>query len=718
MSNYQTVFTIDQIVANFRRGIYANAAWTNLTSLTYGFATSASAYPGNYGPEVTGFSPFTSQQQQAATMAIQLWTDVANIPITQAADGNNSNLRFANSTSMAGLAEGFIPGISDYYSGDMWFNPLYSTNRDPLTFGNYGFITLLHEIGHALGLPHPGDYNADNGTNPTYQTDALYQQDTRQYTVMSYFAASNTGAFHGSYYASTPLVDDIAAIQYIYGPNMTTRTGDTVYGFNSTAGRPEFDFTVNTHPIVAIWDAGGNDTIDLSGSSSAARIDLTPGAFSDVMGFTKNLAIAYGTNIENAIGSSGADNITGNDLNNYLSGGPGNDNLFGGLGNDTEFGGTGNDYLYGQQGNDILEGDAGNDTLVGGPGVDDAVYSSAESNYGLTRDQSGDIIVSGPDGTDTLLGIEKLVFSDQTMVVGDGPLSSDFNVNLDADILWQSSSGQPAIWLMNGATLSGGATAGANPGTAWRVVDSADFNGDGAADILWQNTDGSGGIWFMDGTNVIGGGALSLTSGPWLHMIGAGDFNGDGQADILWQNSGGKPVVWLMNGTSVLSTHVTPAVDSTWRLVGAGDFNGDGQSDLLWQNVSGQVAIWIMQGGNYSAAALVGTNPGSTWRVKASADFNGDGISDILWQNDDGTPAIWFLDNTGAKVGGGVPGSNPGSSWQIKGAADFNGDGYADILWQNTDGTPGVWLMNGTTVVGGGILPNPGSSWNMLTMST
>jgi len=79
MSNYQTVFTIDQIVANFRRGVYADSRWSDPTIVTYGFATDKSAYANNYGSERNGFSPFTSQQQQAAILAISLWTDVANI---------------------------------------------------------------------------------------------------------------------------------------------------------------------------------------------------------------------------------------------------------------------------------------------------------------------------------------------------------------------------------------------------------------------------------------------------------------------------------------------------------------------------------------------------------------------------------------------------------------------------------------------------------------
>ena len=100
-----------------------------------------------------------------------------------------------------------------------------------------GFRTMMHEIGHALGLSHPGNYNAAAGVTLTYEANAEYFQDSLQYTIMSYFGSTPPGAVRTGF-AATPLAHDIAAMQSLYGANMTTRTGDTVYGFNSNAGRP------------------------------------------------------------------------------------------------------------------------------------------------------------------------------------------------------------------------------------------------------------------------------------------------------------------------------------------------------------------------------------------------------------------------------------------------------------------------------------------------
>ena len=184
---------------------------------------------------------------------------------------------------------------------------------------------------------------------------------------MSYFDAGWTGAGYINYatgYAQTPqtpMVHDIAAVQSMYGADLTTRTGDTTYGFNSTADRDVFDFTFNKNPFLTIYDAGGNDTLDLSGfTGGSVVVDLRPGAFSTgynygdaatnnavgwgfgpqsqavwnliydgktnlPMFLSQNIGIAYNTTIENGVGGHGNDVLIGNAANNVLTGGAGGD---------------------------------------------------------------------------------------------------------------------------------------------------------------------------------------------------------------------------------------------------------------------------------------------------------------------------------------------------------------------------------------------------------
>lgn len=308
----------------------------------------------------TKLSAFTQKQQEQAELALQSWSDLANITFTKNSPTEKSNITFGNYVGQ-GQAYAMMPfsyAGRDYRGhstdGQSWYNINYShaSQRDGLysnlhpELGNYGRMTITHEIGHTLGLNHPGNYNAGQG-NPTYR-NASYVEDTRQFSSMSYWHESNTGGDNKGHYASAPLMDDIAAIQRLYGANMETRTGDTVYGFNSNSERDFYTIKNAEHKLVfSVWDAGGNDTFDFSGYRQDQNINLNEASFSDVGGLKKNVSIAKGVTIENAIGGSGNDVIVGNDAANYIDGGAGNDVIYGGGGQDILKGGAGMDiFVY------------------------------------------------------------------------------------------------------------------------------------------------------------------------------------------------------------------------------------------------------------------------------------------------------------------------------------------------------------------------------------
>ena len=330
-----------------------------------------------------------------------LWSDVANIKFQRAGSGNagagaysnNATMLFAGDTDSGGYGWTYFPGDRSASSidGNVYLNTSGGNFTD-LAKGDYGFLALIHEIGHGLGLDHPGAYN---GGNPTYTVDAEYVQDSRQYTVMSYFDAEETGAVHGYNFAVTPLLHDIAAIQKLYGANTTTRSGDTVYGFNSNADRQQFHIAAGSEQVIfTIWDAGGNDTIDFSGYAQNDVINLTAESFSSAGGLTANVSIARGAVIENAVGGSGNDTITGNAAANILSGGGGAD---------------------------IFRGSGGNDYINGGAGSDTIELTGNKADYTFWLAADGSIIVgdhtASRDGYDTLTGVEGAHFSDGTFVV-------------------------------------------------------------------------------------------------------------------------------------------------------------------------------------------------------------------------------------------------------------------------------------------------------------
>jgi len=338
-------------------------------------------------------SDWTVGEENSFLQALSLWSDVANfhyqvvssggdITISRGASGSGAATTYGYQDTLSGIGAMTSAAISIDTSGNGWQHLDSFSN-----VGGYGLLTTLHELGHALGLGHPGPYNE---SAPTASQIRYPDTDTRQYSVMSYNNPPGSASVYNGNYQTTPGQYDILALQRIYG--VATDSTDPLnqpetFGFHSTvtatlynsagvlttALLPEFDFTQNSNPVVTLYDTtdqtGDPNVLDLSGFSIASVVDLNPGTFSSADGMTNNIGIAFGTWIDKAIG---------------------------GAGNDTF-------YVNGQS-----------DTIDGGGGTNAVVFSDPYAGYAAYRNGTT-ITVSEGGFTDTLLNIQTLQFADQTV---------------------------------------------------------------------------------------------------------------------------------------------------------------------------------------------------------------------------------------------------------------------------------------------------------------
>jgi serralysin len=351
-------------------------------NVTYSFFTQVPDYANKNLHPLSGdarpssFHEFTDAQRHAVHDILAQYAGIANLIFEDTGDDAAAQMHFGGNYQKDSLAYAYFPYEGYEPAGDVWLAQWASMAR--VAPGEAGYATLIHEIGHALGLKHPFDTEAGG-----WRVTLGGVENTEQYTVMAYSLHPHaefydTGGHLREIEASTPMLYDIAAIQYLYGANLATRAGDDVYSF-----RPDEPF------LMCIWDGAGNDTISVARFALGCDVDLRAGHFSDIAirsapGFggtydgTDNLSIAFGVVIENAIGGQGADRLRGNDAANALRGGGGADTLVGGVGNDW------------------LEGGYGRDVLVGGAGADTFYFR-------VSSGAAADVISAFTPGVDTIV---------------------------------------------------------------------------------------------------------------------------------------------------------------------------------------------------------------------------------------------------------------------------------------------------------------------------
>lgn len=399
--------------------------WAN-PAISYSFIVPGVSYHATEYPDLDLWSAttgFNVTQQTAAQNALASWANVANLKFTQYQDNATSagTIRFGFSDGIdweTAAAQAYLPNPRAS-GGDIWFNPdarnLYlghnngTFKQSAFSLGTSAYFTLLHEIGHAIGLKHPFE-SSTNGGGASLTGTSYSAWDSMVVTLMSYTTmSSHADAIGFTINPTTPMVLDIAAIQAVYGANYGYNAGNTVYRFNDAAGQYYFQ---------TIWDGGGANSIVYSGATDSL-IDLNPGHGSQignpVYAYTAsdpeayqpfNVWLAYGVAV-NAVTVSGTADCTliANANGCWLQGGAGDDVLEGGAGQDT------------------LTGGAGNDGIDGGIGIDTAIFSGRRASYTVQLAKTGATITDatadavGGTGSDILQDVERLRFTDSAVAL-------------------------------------------------------------------------------------------------------------------------------------------------------------------------------------------------------------------------------------------------------------------------------------------------------------
>ena len=538
------------------------------------------------------YSTLSAAQGANFTLAIGLWDELIAPDFTKVTDDGSGSgeVRMAFTSmdaSTAGYAYSGTPTSPGGKVGDVWLNS--SDTGQTYDPGTYGFTTMLHEIGHTLGLKHP------------FETPTLpAQYDNTRYTVMAYdpptdalitsFKSTGGGGIQSSreyIVERTPMVIDISAVQSIYGAETTTRTGNTVYSYDNHGG----------DSLSTIYDAGGNDTIDMSACTRDCAIDLTPGAYSSIAEWSTaeqiaywdaqfpgahsfiasqfdansyewhdNLGIALTTTIENADGGSANDTIKGNTVNNIL------------LGND---------------GNDTLEGAGGSDTINGGAGADTASYASATAGVTVSLALTSAQNTVGA-GSDTITACENLLGSAHNDTLSGNASANSIEGGAGNDVLKGGSGNDVLIGDAGNDTLNGNAGADQMNGGASDDLYYVDVAGD---TVTESSSTGGHDTVSSTVTFVLGAYLEDLT----LTGSTAANATGNNLANVLTGNSAAN----TLNGKAGGDTMAGAFGNDIYYVDNAGDVVTEASASGGTDKVNASVSFTL--GANVEQLTLTGT---------------------------------------------------------------------------------------------------------------
>ncbi len=369
------------------------SATPTLIHFTFGGAESTSLPPG-----FSALTETSSGLMDAVRLAFGEWEKVANLRFVEVApdcsDDSVPLIRIFTHDRALDVTDTPEPGA---WVSEIHFSPYANEHPDQAIVRHL----FLHEIGHALGLWHPTGYDTAFGEAAGFDPSG-----NTAYTIMAYTPDFYTGLPN----AATPGPYDVAAIQFLYGPNRSWNSGDTVYQALPGEGG-----------LHTIWDTGGRDVLDCSRIGAAGtihsflssgalqhvnQISLLDGTFSEVGDW--HFAIYDGVLIEDAIGSAAADEIHDNPLDNRLYGMGGNDRIFLSAGNDSVDGGSGLDtvILPGPAADYRVEGDCGR-YAIDGDGVQVQLSNVERLQFAdatITLESCDNLVYPPTAGDDTVIG--------------------------------------------------------------------------------------------------------------------------------------------------------------------------------------------------------------------------------------------------------------------------------------------------------------------------